>query len=235
MLRLTNVSVNLGGFQIIKDVSMEIAAGECVALLGSNGAGKSTLFRAIVGLLKVSEGTIEFKGEPIHRVPAEKIVAKGIALCPEGRFLFPNLSVYKNLLLGAYTRKCSAREIQESIEEKYELFPILKSRKDQPAGTLSGGEQQMLAIARALMSNPELLLLDEPSIGLAPQIVKKIAETITAIAKKGTTVLLSEQNANMALQVTSRGYVLEAGRVMLAGSSSELRDNERVKRAYLGA
>lgn len=236
MLKLTNVTTEIAGFKAVKEVSLEIQKGEFVALLGSNGAGKSTLFRTIAGVLKPSQGSIEFKGQRIDRLPANKIVALRLSLCPEGRQLFPQLSVYKNLMLGGYTRRRDRKGIQQTLEQVYELFPRLKERKNQLAGTFSGGEQQMLAIGRALMSGPEMLLLDEPSMGLAPLVVQKIAEVIKTINKEiGTTIFLSEQNANMALMITDRGYVLENGRVKLEGPSSTLISNEMVKKAYLGA
>ena len=236
MLKLTDVSTVLGGFRAIRQISLEIPKGDFVALLGSNGAGKTTLFRTIAGVLKSLQGTIEFKGQQIQRLPAYKIVGLGLSLCPEGRQLFPQLSVLKNLTMGAYTRRKDAQGVKQSLEQVYALFPILKNRQDQLAGTFSGGEQQMLAIARALMSRPELLLLDEPSMGLAPLVVRRIiAEVVKAIYEAGTTVFLSEQNANMALGITRRGYVLENGRIVLAGSSSELMNNDKVKKAYIGA
>jgi len=206
-----------------------------VALLGSNGAGKTTLFRTIAGVLKPGRGTIEFQGKQIHRLSPDRIVSLGLSLCPEGRQLFPQLSVYKNLLLGAYTRRKERSRVRKTLEWVYELFPVLKERRNQPAGTLSGGEQQMLAIGRALMSEPEMLLLDEPTMGLAPLVVRRIAEVIKEINRAGTTVFLSEQNANIALMITERGYVLESGRIVLEGPSPELLENATVKRAYLGA
>jgi len=233
MLKLTKVNTKIGGFHAIQDVSLEIKEGEFVALLGGNGAGKTTLFRTIAGIINPISGQIEFKGQEIHKKPAHKIVALGLSLCPEGRQLFPQLPVYKNLLLGAYHRK-DKKEINETLEEVYELFPILKERRKQMAGTFSGGEQQMLAIARALMSKPEMLLLDEPSMGLAPQMVDTIAEVISNLNKKGMTVFLSEQNAQIALMITQRGYVLENGHLVLEGSSRDLLNNEKVKKAYLG-
>mgnify|MGYP000613317944 CR=1 FL=1 len=236
MLKLTDVTTVIGGFTAVRDVSLEINKGEFVALLGSNGAGKTTLFRTIAGVLKPAKGEIEFNELKISNLPAHKIVMLGLSLCPEGRQLFPHLSVYKNLMLGAYTRRKDKKGVQRTLERVYELFPILKERKNQLAGTFSGGEQQMLAIARALMSQPDMLLLDEPSMGLAPLVVQKIADAIKNINKEmGTTVFLSEQNANMALNITDRGYVLENGKIVLEGSSSELRNNEMVKKAYLGA
>ena len=236
MLKLTNISTLIGGFQAVREISLEISKGDFVALLGSNGAGKTTLFRTIAGVLKPFQGTIEFKGQQIQRLPANKIVSRGLSLCPEGRQLFPQLSVFKNLSLGAYTRRRDRKEVRQSLEKVYTLFPILKMRQNQLAGTFSGGEQQMLAIARALMSNPVMLLLDEPSMGLAPLVVRKvIGEVVKAIHEVGTTVFLSEQNANMALMITRRGYVLENGKIVLEGLSTELLNNDKVKRAYIGA
>ena len=236
MLKLTNITTIVGGFPAVRDVSLEIKKGEFVSLLGSNGAGKTTLFRTIAGILKPSKGVIELNGKQISNLPAHKIVMLGLSLCPEGRQLFPHLSVYKNLMMGAYTRRKDHKGVQTSLEQVYELFPILKERKNQLAGTFSGGQQQMLAIGRALMSKPDMLLLDEPSIGLAPLVVQKIADVIKNISKEmGTTVFLSEQNANMALMITDRGYVLENGKIVLSGPSFELRDNDTVKKAYLGA
>ncbi len=236
MLKLSAVSTLIGGFQAVRDISIHIPQGDFVTLLGSNGAGKTTLFRTISGVLKPFRGTIEFKGQPIQGMPANKVVGLGLSLCPEGRQLFPQLSVYKNLALGAYTRRKDRKGVQRSLEQVYDLFPILHARQKQLAGTFSGGEQQMLAIARALMSRPELLLLDEPSMGLAPLVVRKIiGEVIKAIHESGTTVFLSEQNARMALMIARRGYVLESGRIMLEGSNTELMNNDKVKKAYIGA
>ncbi|MFZ5634874.1 MAG: ABC transporter ATP-binding protein [Bacillota bacterium] len=235
MLKLNDVTTAIGGFEAIRGVSMEIKQGEFVALLGSNGAGKSTLFRTIAGVLKPSRGTIEFNGKQISRMPAHAVVSLGLSLCPEGRQLFPQLSVYKNLILGAYTRRKNRKEVERNLDQVYDLFPILKERSSQLAGTLSGGEQQMLAIGRALMSQPQMLLLDEPSMGLAPLVVQKIGEGIKTINQSGTTVFLSEQNAHVALMITQRGYVLENGRLVLEGPSSDLLNNSQVKKAYLGA
>lgn len=236
MLKLTSVSTLIGGFQAVREISLEIPQGGFVTLLGSNGAGKTTLFRTISGVLKPFQGKIEFKGRQIQGVPANRVVGLGLSLCPEGRQLFPQLSVYKNLTLGAYTRRKDRKGVQQSLEQVYALFPILQDRQKQLAGTFSGGEQQMLAIARALMSRPELLLLDEPSMGLAPLVVRKIiGEVIKAIHEAGTTVFLSEQNARMALMIARRGYVLENGRIVLEGSNSELMNNDKVKKAYIGA
>jgi len=234
MLKLTDVTTRIGGHYAVHEVSLKIGMGDFVALLGGNGAGKSTLFRTIAGILKPSRGTIEYKGEPIHKMSSDQIVARGLCLCPEGRQLFPKLTVYKNLMLGAYHRRKDARGLESSLEQVYELFPVLKERRKQLAGTFSGGEQQMLAVGRAIMSKPELLLLDEPSMGLAPQLVESIAEAIRAINQMGVTIFLSEQNAQIALMITKRGYVLENGRVVMSGQSSYLMHNEKVKKAYLG-
>lgn len=208
--------------------------GELVCLLGANGAGKSTLFRTISGVLRPTRGSIIFEGETISSKSSEKIVRRGISLCPEGRHLFPKLSIKKNLMMGAYTRHREKQAIADTLQEIYELFAILQERGDQDAGTLSGGEQQMLAIGRALMSRPRLLLLDEPSLGLAPLVVQKIMETIVSINRAGVTVLLSEQNANMALSISSRGYVLENGQMVMEGSAEQLAGNEEVRKAYIG-
>ncbi|MGA3118274.1 MAG: ABC transporter ATP-binding protein [Syntrophobacteraceae bacterium] len=235
MLKLNNVSTFIGEFQAVREISLEIPRGDFVTLLGSNGAGKTTLFRTIAGALKPSQGRIEFKGNRIDGIPANKIVSKGICLCPEGRQLFPQLSVYKNLILGAYSRRKDRKGVQQSLEQVYALFPILKERKNQLAGTFSGGQQQMLAIARALMSKPDMLLLDEPSIGLAPLVVRHIiGEVLKAIHEAGTTIFLSEQNANMALMISRRGYVMENGRIVLEGPSDQLMHDDRVRKAYIG-
>jgi branched-chain amino acid transport system ATP-binding protein len=234
MLKLKNVTTLIGGYGAVQDVSLHIEGGEFVALLGGNGAGKSTLLRTIAGALTPASGSIEFKGEAIHRLPADAIVARGLSLCPEGRLLFPKLTVHKNLMLGAYHRRKDKKGVEKSLEQVYELFPILKDRQRQIAGTFSGGEQQMLAIGRAIMSKPEVLLMDEPSMGLAPQVVEAIAETIKEINRMGVTVFLSEQNANIALMITDRGYVMENGKIVLEGLSSKLRRNVKVKKAYLG-
>ncbi len=223
----------IGEHQVIHDVSLEIARGDFVALLGGNGAGKTSLFRTIVGVLPPSKGKVEFKGEEISHLPAHKVVGKGIALCPEGRQLFPQLSVYKNLMLGAYHRK-DKKGIEETLEQVYNLFPRLKERYKQMAGTFSGGEQQMLAVGRAIMSKPEMLLLDEPSMGLAPLVVEGIADAITQLNKMGITIFLSEQNAQIALMITRHGYVLENGHMVLEGLSKDLISNDKVKKAYLG-
>ncbi len=236
MLTLNEVVSYIAQLQVIQGVSLQVAEGEFVTLLGSNGAGKTTLLRTIAGVIRPARGIIRFREKEIQGLPPHRIVELGVSLCPEGRQLFPQLSVEKNLVLGAYTRRKDKNLIKESLREAYELFPILAERSRQPAGTLSGGQQQMLAIARALMSKPKLLLLDEPSMGLAPMIVRKIMmEVLREIHKRGTTLLLSEQNANMALMISERAYVMESGKIALEGPSQELLRDEKVKRAYIGA
>ncbi|MEJ5376277.1 MAG: ABC transporter ATP-binding protein [bacterium] len=236
MLRLNDVITSIGTFEAIQGVSLQIAHGEFVTLLGSNGAGKTTLLRTIAGVLRATGGSILFQNKPIHHLAAHQIVRLGLALCPEGRQLFPELSVYKNLMLGAYVRKDDSQGFRQTLEEVYNLFPVLRERSSQMAGTLSGGQQQMLAIGRALMCKPSMLLLDEPSMGLAPMVVRKImGEILPAIHAKGTTLFLSEQNANMALAISQRAYVLESGKIVLEGASSELVMDEKVKKAYIGA
>jgi len=235
LLEMKDVRSFIGKHEVLCGVSLDIREGELVCLLGANGAGKSSLFKTISGLIRPSEGSITFEGRLISRKTADRTVRMGISLCPEGRKLFPRLSVRKNLMMGAYSRHREREDVATALGEVYELFPILEERKDQDAGTLSGGEQQMLAIGRALMCRPRLLLLDEPSLGLAPLIVTRIMETITGINRKGVTVFLSEQNARMALEISSRGYVLENGHIVLEGSADELAGNEEVKKAYIGA
>ncbi len=235
MLELNDVHCSIGKHAVINGVSLNIREGELVCLLGANGAGKSSLFKTISGLIRANQGSITFEGGAIERKSPDKIVRLGISLCPEGRKLFPKLSVKKNLMMGAFTRYREKQAIAETLREIYELFPILEERNDQDAGTLSGGEQQMLAVGRSLMSKPRLLLLDEPSLGLAPLIVQKIMETIVDINSRGVTILLSEQNASMALAISSRGYVMENGLLVMEGSAGELADNEDVRKAYIGA
>lgn len=235
MLEMQDVHCYIGKHEVIGGVSLRVKEGELVTLLGANGAGKSTLFKTISGLIKPVRGTIKFQGEVISRSNPDQIVKMGISLCPEGRKLFPRLSVKKNLIMGAYALHRDKEYIASALREVYDLFPILEERSDQEAGTLSGGEQQMLAIGRALMARPRLLLLDEPSLGLAPLIVTRIMETIVDINRRGVTVFLSEQNAGMALSISTRGYVLENGRIVLEGKAEELAGNEEVKRAYIGA
>jgi len=234
LLRLREVEVFYGRAQALRGISMEMAQGELVAILGANGAGKTTLLRTISGLTESRKGTIEFLGKRIDNLPPERIVRLGISHCPEGRKLFPQLTVYKNLILGAYVRRNERKGMAEAIERIYELFPVLKERQEQLAGTLSGGEQEMLTIARALMARPILLLLDEPSLGIAPLLVNRIFEVIKEINQQGTAILLVEQNAALALNVAHRGYVLETGEVVLTGEAPSLLDEEKVKQAYIG-
>lgn len=233
LLVLENVSVNYGVIQAIKNVSLTVKEGEIVALIGANGAGKSTTLRAISGLSKAATGKITFNGETISGLAADQIVKKGISQCPEGRGVFLNLSVEENLDLGAWTQKDKST-LKQDLEHAFELFPRLKERRKQNAGTLSGGEQQMLTIARALMAHPKILLLDEPSLGLAPQIIERIFDIIVKINKEGKTVLMVEQNALQALEISHRGIVLETGRVVLQGPSQELLNSDQVRKAYLG-
>ena len=232
MLKIDNLSVHYGMIQAVRDVSFEVNQGEIVSLIGANGAGKTTILRTISGLNQPSKGTITFEGSPIQKKAPRRIVAQGISQVPEGRHVFPGLTVLENLEMGAYLRKDG--DIQQDYEHVYEKFPILKERLNQDASTLSGGEQQMLAMGRALMSKPRLLLLDEPSMGLAPIFIQEIFNIIQEIQKQGTTVLLIEQNANKALAIADRGYVLETGKVVLSGTGQELLESEEVKKAYLG-
>ena len=234
MLKITDLNVFYGPIHALKGVSLEVNDGEIVTLIGSNGAGKSTTLNAITGIVKVASGKVELDGQDITNAASHKIVQHGISLSPEGREVFPGLTVEENLRMGAYTRQ-NKQEIAQNFERVYDLFPRLKERVSQPAGTLSGGEQQMLAIGRSLMSSPKYLLLDEPSMGLAPNLVQMIFSLIEEINKQGMTILLIEQNANMALSVASRAYVLETGRVSLSGDAAQLAQDERVKKAYLGA
>jgi branched-chain amino acid transport system ATP-binding protein len=234
MLDVAQVSVRFGEFAALTDVSLSVGDGEIVVLLGANGAGKSTLFRALIGLVRLSGGTIRCGGEDVTGQPAHAIVRRGIALAPEGRHLFPQLSVKKNLLLGAYTLSGGRERVAQGIDEACALFPVIRDKLGAPAGALSGGQQQMVALARALMARPRLLLLDEPSLGLAPLVVQQLLDAIRAINAGGTTILLAEQNAQAALGIATRGYVLENGRVVLEGSRAALLGNEAVKRAYLG-
>jgi branched-chain amino acid transport system ATP-binding protein len=232
LLEVSGVHTHYGTIEALKGVSLEVDDGEVVTLIGSNGAGKSTTLRSISGLTPASAGSITFDGEDITRLPAHEVVGFGIALSPEGRHVFARMTVRENLELGAYMR--SRQDTSEDLDRVYDLFPRLKERDKQKAGTMSGGEQQMLAIGRALMARPKLLMLDEPSMGIAPILVQRIYETIGEINRSGVAILLVEQNANYALDASSRGYVLETGRIALAGDSSELRDDPEVQRAYLG-
>ena len=233
LLEVKNIKVYYGNINAIKDISFEVNEGEIVTLIGANGAGKSSILNTVAGLIKPKSGDIIFDGQGIIGIPAHKIVSKGMALCPEGRRIFQQLSVKENLEMGSYTRP--ANEVSESIEKVYELFPRLKERYKQIAGTLSGGEQQMLAMGRALMSKPRLMMLDEPSMGLAPILVEQIFDIIKNLHKSGTTILLVEQNAQMALSVADRGYVMETGRIVTGGTGKGLLLDDAVKKAYLGA
>lgn len=233
MLKVDNIDVYYGAIHAIKGISIEVPKGEIVTLVGSNGAGKSTTLRTISGLMKPKNGTILFEDKNIVGVPAHKIVGMGLCQVPEGRHVFANMSVMENLELGAYLRN-DKDGIARDLEDVFKKFPRLLERKDQISGTLSGGEQQMLAMGRALMSRPRLLLLDEPSMGLAPLLVKEIFNIIKEINESGTTVLLVEQNANMALSIADKAYVLETGRIALAGTAQELANSEAVRKAYLG-
>ena len=231
ILEIRDLQVHYGGIEAVKGISLDVPEGEIVTLIGANGAGKSSTLRAIAGLVKPSAGKISFLDEDITGMDSSMIVSKGITLVPEGRRIFPDMTVLENLKIGAYLRK---DDLIEDLERVYQQFPRLKERRKQVAGTLSGGEQQMLAVGRALMSRPKVIMMDEPSLGLAPIIVKGIFEIIKEINKQGVTVLLIEQNANMALKTANLGYVMETGRITLHGSGEELLANEAVKAAYLG-
>lgn len=233
MLKIKDINVYYGAIHAIKGISLEVNEGEIVTLIGANGAGKSTTLRTISGLLKAKTGSIEFEGKDIAAMPAHEIVKTGISQVPEGRRIFAEMSVMENLDMGAFIRK-DKDGVRQDLKMVFERFPRLEERKDQIAGTLSGGEQQMLAMGRALMSRPRLLLLDEPSMGLAPLLIKEIFDIIVDINKGGTTVLLVEQNANMALSIANRAYVLETGRITLSGDAAKLAASEDVRKAYLG-
>lgn len=233
MLEVTGLRVAYGGIQAVRSITFHVNAGEMVALIGANGAGKTSTLKAIARVLDAAGGDVHFCGEKVTRVAAHDMIRKGIALVPEGRGVFPRLSVAENLVMGAFVRDDKA-QIADDLERMYGYFPRLKERETQLAGTLSGGEQQMLAIARALMSRPKLLLLDEPSMGLAPLMVQKIFEVIRSVAAEGMTILLIEQNARLALQTSQRGYVMESGEITLTGESAQLLDDPKVRAAYLG-
>ena len=235
LLKVEKIRTFYGTFEALKGVSLDVDKGEVATLLGANGAGKSTLLRTISGLIRPASGSIRYNGQAIHDIVPDAIVKLGISQCPEGRMLFPEMPVYKNLELGAYVRRKDRRLVDKLRREIVELFPILEERKKQAAGTLSGGEQQMLAIGRALMSGPQLLMLDEPSLGLAPVVVENIMDALLRIKQRGTSILLVEQNAAESLRISDRGYVLETGAVVLAGGAEELTHNERIKQSYLGA
>jgi branched-chain amino acid transport system ATP-binding protein len=232
LLEVDDIHTYYGAIEALKGVSITVEEGEVVTLIGANGAGKSTTLRSIAGLTPASQGSITFEGEDLTRVPAHEVVSRGIALSPEGRHCFSRMTVRENLDLGAYHRR--GPDVSEDMERVFELFPRLKERERQKAGTMSGGEQQMLAIGRALMARPRLLMLDEPSMGIAPILVQRIYETIGEINRSGVAILLVEQNANYALDVSKRGYVLETGAVVLANDSAHLRDDPDVQKAYLG-
>jgi branched-chain amino acid transport system ATP-binding protein len=233
LLKINNINVFYGDSPVLRDVSLEVNKQEKVAIIGSNGAGKSTLFRTIIGLLHPRSGSIEFLGERIDKLNPNKILERGIVLVPEGRLIFPEMSVIENLELGAYAPKVRDKK-EDSLEWVFQLFPVLKERRKQLSASLSGGEQQMLAIGRALMSRPHLLLLDEPSLGLAPKVVSKLFQVMEEISKSGTTILLSEQNVRLALEFCGRGYVIENGRIVMHDQGARLLKNEHVRKTYLG-
>ncbi len=232
LLEVRDLAVAYGKIAAVKGISFTVDEGQIVCLIGTNGAGKTTTLRTLSGLLRPASGSITFDGKELSSVPAHKIVSLGIAHSPEGRRLFPRMSVEENLMLGAYSRK--DKDLQTDLDEVYELFPILGDRRAQAAGTFSGGEQQMLAMGRAMMSRPRLLLLDEPSMGLSPLMMKKIMSTVTALRERGTTILLVEQNAQAALKLADMGYVLEVGKIVLSGTGRELLTSDEVRKAYLG-
>ena len=233
LLEVKDLKVNYGLIQAIKGISFSIEPGELVALIGANGAGKTTILHTITGLIQAKEGSIVYDGTELTKIPGHKIVSMGMAHVPEGRRVFANLTVYENLKMGAYTRK-DKNEIEETLKMVYEHFPRLEERKMQPAGTLSGGEQQMLAMGRALMSKPKMILMDEPSMGLSPLLVKEVFNIIEYCHSQGITILLVEQNAKMALSIADRAYVLETGNITMNGNAKELLEDEKVKKAYLG-
>ena len=233
MLEIKDLEVYYGVIQAIKGISFEVNQGEVIALIGANGAGKTTALHTITGLISPKKGSVVFEGKDITKVPAHKIVSMGMAHVPEGRRVFAELSVYENLKMGAYTRS-DKNEIEESLANVYKRFPRLEERKNQMAGTLSGGEQQMLAMGRALMSRPKIILMDEPSMGLSPILVNEIFDIIRSVSESGTTVLLVEQNAKKALAIADRAYVLETGRITMSGNAKDLLEDDSIKKAYLG-
>ena len=234
LLKVDGINTFYGSFRALRDVSLDVDSGEVVTVLGANGAGKSTLLRTISGLIRSQIGRIVFDGHQIDQLNPDAIVKLGISQCPEGKLLFPEMPVYKNLELGAYIRRKDRRLVEKLRQEVYDLFPILRERRKQLAGTLSGGEQQMLAIGRALMSDPRLIMLDEPSLGLAPLVVSNIMDVIVRIKQRGTTGLLVEQNAAESLRIADRGYVMETGNITISDTSENLMRNEKVRQAYLG-
>lgn len=232
LLNIQNLSISYGGIRAVNDINLHIKEGELVTLIGANGAGKTTTLKSIVGWVKPRSGSIEFNGINLHNIPTHQCASKGLVLVPEGRGIFPRLTVFENLEMGAFHRK--DKHIDADIDHAYQLFPRLKERSKQLAGTLSGGEQQMLAIGRAIISKPKLLLLDEPSMGLAPIIVEQIFDIIRTISQNGVTILLVEQNAKIALEVSHRGYVMESGKITIEGDAQTLLNDERILNAYLG-
>jgi branched-chain amino acid transport system ATP-binding protein len=233
MLEVSNISVRYDGTQVIWDVSLSVGKGEIVALVGANGAGKTTILKTIMGMLHPTSGSITFEGKRIDGVPTRMIISRGISMVPEGRRVFPYMTVRENLELGAYIQKQKAR-VEKTMEWVFGLFPILRERQNQLAGTFSGGEQQMLVVGRALMSRPQFLMVDEPSLGLAPTVVETVFDVIRRLHREGTTILLVEQNVRKSLEIGQRGYVLETGRIVLSGESATLFANKKVKTAYLG-
>ena len=234
LLELNDVSAYYGLIQVLRGVNLRVEPGEIVCLLGSNGAGKSTTMKTIIGLLPPRAGSVNFEGQRIDGLPASRVISRGIATVPEARRIFPSLTVEENLEVGAFVQRLSLSKLRPQLENVYELFPRLKERRRQPGGTLSGGEQQMLAIGRALMSQPKLMLMDEPSMGLSPVLVDQIFQIIQSINKEGTSILLVEQNAQMALSIASRGYVMQTGRVVAEGSGEQLLQSDQIRTAYLG-
>lgn len=232
MLKVSNLRAGYGKVDVLHGISLQVNAGECVALVGANGAGKSTTLKCICGINETRSGSIEFEGQRIDGLPGHQIVRRGITMCPEGRQVFADMSVLENLEMGAHTRRDADQ--RRDLDEMLDLFPVLRTRTRQRAGTLSGGEQEMLAIARALMSRPKLCIFDEPSLGLAPKIVEEVEQTLERIKGMGTTILLVEQNAAMALRLANRAYVFEAGEIVLEGTGNELQDHPEVSKAYLG-
>lgn len=235
LLKLSDVTVKFGPFEALTQINLHVAEGELVVLLGANGAGKSTIFNTISGLNKMSSGDIHFIGKSVRGKAPDKMVKEGIVQCAEGKKLFADMSVQQNLMMGGFVHRRNKAQLKQSLSESYELFPILYDKKEDPAGSLSGGQQQMLAIGRALMAKPKLIMMDEPSIGLAPLIVEQMFSIIQEINKNGTTVLLAEQNANAALKIANRGYVIENGIIVLQGESKELFNNDAIRKAYIGA
>jgi branched-chain amino acid transport system ATP-binding protein len=236
VLSVRSCQAGYGALRVLKGVSLHVRPGEIVAIIGANGAGKTTLLKTIAGLIRADAGEIQLAGRPIQRLAAHRVAAAGLMLVPEGRQLFAPMSVEDNLVLGAYTRyqRGESRQVREQLERAYALFPVLAERRRQLAGTLSGGEQQMVAVARALMAGPKLMMLDEPSLGLAPLVTRAILDALVALRREGTTVLLVEQNSKAALRIADRGYVMETGSILLEGAAAELLENRDVRRAYLG-